>query len=62
MRLAVCRLSYGAEGACSALLLHERAWRREREREVAWVAEVQVEVELGQSDINGYAGKPAPDQ
>ena len=62
MRLAVCRLSYGAEGACSALLLHERAWRREREREITWVTEVQVEVELGQSDINGYAGKPAPDQ
>jgi hypothetical protein len=58
MRMAVCRLSYGTEGACGALLLQERAWRRED----AWVAEVQVEVELGQSDINGHAGKPAPDQ
>jgi hypothetical protein len=62
MRMAVCRLSYGAEGARGTLLRHERAWRREREREITWVTEVQVEVELGQSDINGYAGKRAPDQ
>lgn len=51
MRMSVCRLSCGAEGAGGARLLHERAWRRV----VLWA----VEVELCQSDVNGYAGKPA---